>query len=133
MSEPWGGAQGGSQGGREFSPTASLASLPGITCDDAVQGGKLQDRSERPKPQKFRYPRGVGVPPSLPADATDGLQVRSLRVIGEAKVDGQMLAVRASSEVPSLTPPVCRVLLAILVELTTVEILDKPAGKERND
>jgi hypothetical protein len=126
MSEAWGGAQGGSQGGREFSPTAFPANLPKMTSDDATQGGKSQDRPERPKPPKTGFLRGIDPAPSLPAEPGTGLDPVSLRVIG---AEGQTVAVRVPSGLPVLDPPVCRALLAILAQLTTVEILDDPVGR----
>lgn len=40
--------------------------------------------------------------------------------------DGELAAVRVPVEPPELNRPAARVLLAILVELTKVEVLDRP-------
>lgn len=43
------------------------------------------------------------------------------------------ITIRVPTELPALTEPVSRILLAILVELTTVEILDGPSGRKPRD
>lgn len=43
------------------------------------------------------------------------------------------ITIRVPTELPVLTEPVSRILLAILVELTTVEILDGPSERKPRD
>jgi hypothetical protein len=76
MSSGWGGRQGGSQGGREFSPTASLPKLPGSSSANTGQGGTYQDPRNPPKPVETRYSRGARAPPSPPRNAPDGINTR---------------------------------------------------------
>ena len=40
----------------------------------------------------------------------------------------ERVTVRVPDELPPLTPATCRILLAILLELTEVEVLDGPQG-----
>lgn len=40
------------------------------------------------------------------------------------------VAIHVPTKLPTLTKPVSRILLAILVELTEIEILDGPAGRD---
>ena len=49
------------------------------------------------------------------------------------EVDEQQIEVRLPDELPVLTQEVSRILLAVLVELTEVEALDGPPGKETHD
>lgn len=50
-----------------------------------------------------------------------------------ADLDGDGITVHLPTELPVLTKPVSRILLAILVELTEVEILGGPPEGTRND
>lgn len=43
------------------------------------------------------------------------------------------ITVRVPSELPVLTPEVCRILLDILIELTEVPVLDPPRERGCND
>jgi hypothetical protein len=43
---------------------------------------------------------------------------------------GDGITVHLPPGLPVLTPEVCRILLAILVELTTVEVLDGEGGRD---
>ena len=125
MSSGWGGAWGGSQGGREFSPSSSLAKLPRLTSENGEQGGKSPDRPNPLKPPKVGDSRGAEGPPSPPESTSERPHAASpsvTTVVGG--VDSEKIEVRVPSELPSLTPLVCRELLAILVELTSVENLD---------
>jgi len=49
------------------------------------------------------------------------------------RADGDTVTVHVPDEVPALTRGASQALLAILVELTTVEILDKPPEGECRD
>ena len=134
MSSGWGGAWGGSQGGREFSPTASLTKLPRFTSDNAGQGGRTPDRSDPPKPPKTGDSQGPEGTPSPPESAGERPHLGSpsvATVVGG--VDREKIEVRVPTQPPPLTPPVCRELLAILIELTAVEILDVSTRRGRND
>ena len=53
-------------------------------------------------------------------------------MINEGTSDG-VISVRIPTELPVLTGEACRVLLAILVELTEVEVLDEPPGRGPRD
>lgn len=80
MSSDWGGAWGGGQGGREFSPTASLAKLPGVTRRDRGQGGGSQDRLNPPEPPKPGFGEElVGLPPH-----PLGIEAQSHQVVSKA-------------------------------------------------
>lgn len=48
-------------------------------------------------------------------------------------LDGEGITVHVPAKLPMLTTPVSRILLAILVELTEVEVLDGPLGEGRDD
>jgi hypothetical protein len=48
-------------------------------------------------------------------------------------LDGDAITVHVPTEPLVLTRPVCRILLAILVELTEVEVLDGPRGRGSSD
>lgn len=82
------GSQGGTQGGREFSPTASLTKLPGFTSENATQGGRLQDRINPRETVRNRVFEGVELPPSLPRRAGRRSTVVSRRVVEHRGLDG---------------------------------------------
>ena len=48
-------------------------------------------------------------------------------------IDDGRVTVRLPDELPVLTPAISRILLAILVELTKVEVLDGPPGGGDDD
>lgn len=62
--------QGGSQGGREFSPSASLTKLPGTTSKDTVQGGKVRGARNPRKSPETGNGSTPGQAPSLPESQT---------------------------------------------------------------
>jgi hypothetical protein len=51
----------------------------------------------------------------------------------EERRDEHAVVVLVPEELPVLTKSSARVLLGILVELTTVELLDQPPGGDRDD
>lgn len=128
MASGWGGAWGGCQGGREFSPTASLANLPGFTSEDGVQGGRSRDRSNPQETPKCADSREASSAPSLPESSEKRPGTGSRRVTRSGAGTGK-ITVRVPTEPLPLTPTVCRELLAILVELTAVENLDACARR----
>lgn len=50
-----------------------------------------------------------------------------------AASDGEAVTVHVPAELPMLTTAVSRILLSILIELTDIEILDRPQGREPDD
>ena len=146
-SETQGGRQGGTQGPREFSLTPSLAFLPGLSCGNTGQGGKYGGASNPAKTPENEDPRASPAGPSLAVDAEESTSSRStektrkgrnstrlksekereLSVVTGVHSDG--LVVRLPAEMPRLTRPAWRALLAILVELTEVPVLDRPSDR----
>jgi hypothetical protein len=130
-----GGTQGGSQGGREFSLTASLANLPVLTSEDGIQGGKAREAVSTRKSPETREKSTPHGGPSLPVGAGNHATTVSRCVTnpqrGPGKEDVEEVTVHVPVELPSLTTPVSRTLLAILIELTAVKILDAPPGRRR--
>ncbi len=129
-----GGTQGGVQGGREFSLTASLANLPVFTSEDGIQGGKTGgavNTRNTPENRDRSTPSGG---PSLPGDADNQATTASRCVTNPQRgPKGKDVTVHVPVELPTLTTPVSRTLLAILVELTTVEIMNAPPGRGPSD
>ena len=70
MTRRQGGAQGASQGNREFSLSASLPRLPGTTSEDTVQGGKAGDARNPRKSPKTGNESTPHQAPSLPESRT---------------------------------------------------------------
>lgn len=130
MTSRQGGTKGGGQGGREFSLTASLTKLPAPTSGDGAQGGKTGDTSGTRKTSTTGNGNQHGGAPS-PANVAALRSITSSRSVISAASDanGEKVRVHVPREPPALTPSVCRTLLEILVELTAVEVLDRPAGK----
>jgi hypothetical protein len=129
-----GGPPGGSQGGREFSLTASLANLPGRTSKDGIQGGKARQAVNTRKSRKTWERSTPHGGPSLPVGAGNPATTVSRWVTNPQRGPGRdEVTVHVPVELPSLTTPVNRALLAILIELTAVEILDTPPDRRRND
>jgi hypothetical protein len=127
-----GGPQGGVQGGREFSLTPSLANLPVLTSEDGSQGGKTWEAVSTRKSPETRERRTPHGGPSLPAGAGNQAPTVSRCVTNPQRGLGREdVTVHVPVELPSLTTPVSRALLAILIELTAVEILDAPPGRRR--
>ena len=127
MTSEQGGTQGGTQGGREFSLRASLDILPAMSSEDGVQGGTVRGTVNTPKSPETRdksAPRGG---PSLSMGAGDQATTVSRCVANPQRgADRKEVTVHVPVELPSLTTPVSRTLLAILVELATVDILNAP-------
>jgi hypothetical protein len=125
-----GGTQGGTQGGREFSLATSLDNLPVLTSEDSVQGGVVRgtvNTRKSPETRDKSAPRGG---PSLSMGVGDQATTVSRCVANPQRgADREDVTVHVPVELPSLTTPVGRILLAILVELTTVEMLNVPPGR----
>lgn len=129
-----GGTQGGIQGGREFSLTATLDNLPAFTSEDGIQGGKARGAVSTRKSPETRDRSTPGGGPSLPVGAGNQATAVSRCVTNPQRgPDREDVKVHVPVGLPSLTTPVSRALLAILVELTAVQILDAPPGRGRND
>jgi hypothetical protein len=127
-----GGTPGGIQGGREFSLTASLAHLPALTSKDGIQGGKARDAVSTQKSPETRERSTPHGGPSLPVGADNPATTVSRCVTNPHRGPGREdVTVHVPVELPSLTTPVSRTLLAILIELTAAEILDAPPGRRR--
>jgi hypothetical protein len=134
MTSGQGGPQGGGQGGREFSLTTSLANLPVLASEDGIQGGKARDAVSTQKSPETRDRSTPHGGPSLPVGAGNPATTVSRCVANPQRGPGREdVKVHVPVELPSLTTPVSRALLAILIELTAVEILDAPPGRRRND
>jgi hypothetical protein len=114
MTSRQGASQAGGQGGREFSLTTSAANFPAPSRQNDGQGGTTPLTLGAGKPPVTHRRTAAGKPPSLRATTDADL--------GEIQVD-------LPNTLPPLSTPVCRALLAILVELTAVEVLDGPAGE----
>ncbi len=129
-----GGTQGGAQGNREFSLSASLAILPAMSSGDGVQGGTAQgsvNARKSPQTRDRSTPRGG---PSLSVDVGNQATTVSRCVTKPQRgPDREEVTVHVPVNLPLLTTPVSRALLAILVELTTVEILNTPPGGGPSD
>ena len=124
-----GGTQGGAQGGREFPLTASPINLPALTSDNGVQGGTARAAVKDQKSPETgdRSPPREG--PSLSMGAGDQATTVSRCVTNPQRgTDRENVMVYLPVELPSLTTPVNRTLLAILVELTTVDMLNASSG-----
>jgi hypothetical protein len=146
-SETQGGRQGGTQGRREFSLTPSLALLPGLNCENTGQGGKYQGASNPAKTPENEDLRASLTGPSLAVDAQESTSARPTEdtrqgekgtrlafekepVLGAVTgFQAEGLVVRMPAEVPLLTRPAWRALLAILIELTEVPVLDRPSDR----
>jgi hypothetical protein len=130
MTSRQGGAQGGAEGGREFSLTASLDNLPAMNSEDGVQGGTVRGAVNARKSLENRdrsMPHGG---PSLYMGADIRAATVSRCVTNPQRGVGRDdVTVHVPVELPTLTTPVSRALLAILVEQTTVEILNKLPGR----
>jgi hypothetical protein len=147
VSETQGGRQGGTQGPREFSLTASLPLLPGLNCENTDQGGNYGSTSNPVKSPENGDLRASLTGPSLAVDTEESTSARSTEgtrqgekgtrleseknpVLGVVPgVHGEGLVVRLPAEAPSLTGPAWRALLVILVELTEVPVLDGPSDR----
>lgn len=129
-----GRTQGAHQGGREFSLTISQDNLPVPTSEDRIQGGTTQgalNTWKSPETQDKNTPSGD---PSQSGGAGNHTTTVSRCVTNPQQgPDREDVRVHLPVELPSLTTPVSRALLAILHELTTVEILKAPAGRGWND
>ena len=127
MTSEQGGTQGGAQGGREFSLRASLDILPAMSSGDDVQGGTVGgtvNTRKSPQTRDKSAPRGG---PSLSMGTGDQATTVSRCVANpQREADRKEVTVHVPVELPSLTTPVSRILLAILVELATVDILNAP-------
>ena len=146
-SETQGGGQGGTQGPREFSLTASLPLLPGLSCENTDQGGNYGGASNPVKSPENGDPRASLTGPSLAVDAEESTAVRPMEetrqgekgtrlasekesVLGAVPgVQGEGLVIQLPAGAPSLTKPACQALLVILVELTEVPVLDRPSDR----
>ncbi|MCA1709961.1 MAG: hypothetical protein LC808_44430, partial [Actinobacteria bacterium] len=121
---------GGAQGGREFSLAASLGNLPALTSGDRVQGGTVRgtvNAQKSPETRDRSAPRGG---PSPPMDVGNQATTVSRCVPNPHRgADREDVTVHVPVELPSLTTPVSRTLLAILIELTTVNMLNTPPGR----
>jgi hypothetical protein len=119
--------QGGTQGGREFSLATSLDNLPVLTREDGVQGGTVRgsvSARKSPETRDRSTPRGG---PSLSMDVGHQATTLSRCVTNPQRgPDREEVTIHVPVEPPSLTTPVSRTLLAILVELATVDILNAP-------
>jgi hypothetical protein len=125
-----GETQGGVQGGREFSLTASPVNLPASTSENNVQGGTAQATVNDQKSPETRDRSTLREGSSLSMDAGDQATAVSRWVTNpQRKPDREDVTVHLPVELPSLTTPVSRTLLAILVELTTVDMLNTPPGR----
>jgi hypothetical protein len=118
-SDRQGGRRGGGEGGREFSLPASRVELPGLTSADDGQGGARGVAMSRSKLADAGVSTPSGSPPSLP-DATGGKPGRRSQHVKET----EPIEVHLPAHLPDLKIGASRALLAILKELTHVEILD---------
>ena len=116
MSSREGGGQGGAWGVGEDSPGASPAKLPGLTSENSGQGGNPEDHLKREK----------GGFPGLLGEAT----APPCAKIGTGRAGADGITFLGPCGLPSLTAPGLRELLGILVELSTVEILDGPSEED---
>ncbi|GAA1195378.1 hypothetical protein GCM10009608_33500 [Pseudonocardia alaniniphila] len=108
MTSGKGGGPGAGEGGRESSRPASLVILPASARGNGVQGGAGGGETG-PGDRGKNGDRGDGrEAPSLSRDTAGG----------------ESLIVRVPVGLPPLTVPVSRTLLAILVELTTIEMIE---------
>lgn len=132
MPERQGGRQGGAQGGREFSLTPSLAKIPALSSADSVHGGGLWGRAKAVKPADSGVPQTLGSPPSLAAAQGVKRAGRSQSVVGPggSNAFSEPIFVHLPSDRPCLTVGAGRALMAILIELTNVEILDTTAEED---
>lgn len=129
MPERRGGSRGGGQGGGEFSPAPSPAKLPPLNSADSARGGKSRGRVKTLEPADSGVPETLGPPPS-PVVAQGVKRVgRSRSVVGRGKSNAfsEQIVVHLPPHLPCLTVGAGRALLAILIELTNVEILDATA------
>lgn len=127
--ESRGGGQGAGGGGREFSLPGSQAKLPALTSEDSYQGGGQGSRKRTHNPPDPGSVKSPGQAPSPSVRGRKGrLEERPLHDGDHSKIGEERPAespvVRVPDELPVLSPLVCRALLAVLVELTEVEILD---------
>ena len=126
--------QGGAQGGREFSLAASPDNLPALTSGDRVQGGTVRgtvNARKSPETRDRSGPRG-GPSPSMDV-GSQATTVSRCVPNPQRRADREEVTVHIPLELPSLTTPVSRILLAILIELTTVEMLNAPPGRGTSD
>ena len=119
MADRQGGPGGGGQGGREFSLPASRTQLPGLTSANDGKGGVRGVATSRSKPTDTRVSAPSGLTPSLPT-AGGGRPARMSRRVRDA----EPITVHLPTHLPDLNIGASRALLAILKELTHVEILD---------
>lgn len=126
-----GGRQGAAQGGREFSLTDSLTYLPPLNGANGTQGGANQDAVNTGKTPETRDENTPEESPSPALEAETGSAVVSRCVTKPAqRASDDDVTVQLPAEPPTLTTSVARALVAILVELTTIEILNPPVQKE---
>jgi hypothetical protein len=129
-----GGTQGAHQGSREFSLTASWDNLPVLTSENRIQGGTAQGGLHTRKSPETRDKNTPNDGPSPSGGAGDhDTTVSRCLTNPRHEPDREDVTVHLPIEQPSLTTPVSRTLLAILHELTTVEILNTPPGRGPND
>jgi hypothetical protein len=127
-----GGTQGALQGGREFSLATSLDNLPFLTSEDSVQGGVVRGTVNTRKSPETRDKSTPHDGPSPSMDVCNHATTASRCVTHpQWGPDREDVKVHVPVELPSLTTPVSRALLAILIELTAVEMLDAPPGRGR--
>ena len=132
MTSGQGGTPGALQGGREFSLIASLANFPGLTSEDGIQGGTARgpvNAQKSPESRDRSTPHG-GPSPSMDV-GNQATTVSRCVPNPQRGPDREDIKVHVPIELPSLTTPVSRALLAILIELTAVEMLDAPPGRGR--
>lgn len=128
-SESQGGEQGDDRRGREFSLPGSLAKLPALTSEDSHQGGEEGSLQRTRNPADSAPTASQSEAPSLSVRGRKGrFAERPRRDDGHTKIGEERPKdspeIRVPDELPVLSPLACRALLAVLVELTEVEILD---------
>ena len=129
-----GGTPGGAQGSREFPLPASLDNLPAFTSKNGVQGGTVRSTVNARKSPETRDRSTPHQDPSLSMGAGDQATTVSRCVTNPQRgTDRENVMVYLPVELPSLTTSVSRTLLAILVELTTVDMLNASSGGGPSD
>jgi hypothetical protein len=118
-----------------------------LSCENTGQGGKYGGASNPAKTPENEDLGASLTGPSLAVDAQESTSVRSAEGARQGRnstrlafekelmlgavtgVHGDGLVIQLPAEMPLLTRPAWRALLAILVELTEVPVLDKPSDR----